>query len=303
MLRPKNVSRHRKGTWLTLLTTLMLAAAVWAATTPGSSDGAFFEGNQAYSQKRYKDAIAHYRAAAETGGASASLLFNLANAYQQQGNAGQAILNYERALALEPANADIQANLERLRKELGLYREGVPIWVRFFETLSLNGWTLLASGAFFAVGLLFLARGALPYFRKQGDAEKTLPFLPFRAVISMLLVVIAVSLTGVWTQFEHLNRAVVTQPDARLLISPFESAESIAPIKEGRVVEILKDFGDFSYVREANGQTGWLSKKMAQPIVPRKAWDDGESSAEVAGETPKKSSMTQQLASRGQVQS
>ena len=296
MLRLKNVFQHRKGTWLALLATLILVAGVWAATTPGSSRGSFFEGNQAYSQGRYEDAIAHYRAAAEAEGVSASLLFNLANAYQQQGNAGQAVLNYERALALVPGNADIQANLQRLRKDMGLYREAEPIWVRFFEALSLNAWTLLASGAFFAVGLLFLLRGVLPFLTKQGEAEKPFAFLPFRTVISLLLVVMAVSLTGVWTQFENLNRAVVTQPDARLLISPFESAESIAPIKEGRVVEILKDFGDFSYVREANGQTGWISKKSAQPIVPRKAWGEGEPSEEVAGEAPKNSSMTPQLA-------
>jgi len=303
MSRTKNVLQHRKGTWLALLATLILVAGVWAATAPRSDRGPFFEGNQAYSQGRYQDAIAHYREAAESEGVSASLLFNLANAYQQQGNTGQAILNYERALALDPGDADIQANLERLRKDVGLYSEAAPIWLRFFETLSLNSWTLLASGAFFAVGLLFLLRGVLPFLRKQGKAEKPLAFLPFRTVISLLLVVMAVSITGVWAQFQNVNRAVVTQPDARLLISPFESAESIAPIKEGRVVEILKDFGDFSYVREANGQTGWISKKSAEPIVPRKAWGEGEPSAEVAGDESKNSSGRTQLATSGLRQS
>ena len=303
MLRLKNTFHHRQGAWLTVLAMLIVVAGVWAATNPGSGQGLFFEGNQAYSQKRYQDAIAHYRAAADAEGASASILFNLANAYQQQGISGRAILNYERALALDPGNADIQANLQRLRKDMGLYREGAPIWVRFFETLSLNAWTLLASGAFFAVGLLFLVRGVLPFLRKQGESERSLAFRPFRTLISLLLVIMVVALTGVWTQFGDLNRAVVTQPDARLLISPFESAESVAPVKEGRVVEILKDFGEFSYVREANGQTGWISKKSAQPIVPRTAWRDSDTSAEVAGEEPKKSSMTPQLASRGQAQS
>ncbi len=81
MLRLKNMFQHRQGPWVALLASLVLVAGVWAATIPGSSRGSFFEGNQAYSQKRYEDAITHYRAAAESEGVSASLLFNLANAF------------------------------------------------------------------------------------------------------------------------------------------------------------------------------------------------------------------------------
>lgn len=287
MLRTKTMMGTRRFYAAALAVILIVAAGgVCAADT-----GAFFEGNQAYSQGRYGEAIARYRAALESEGASPSLLFNLANAYQQQGNFGQAILNYERALALDPGNADIQANLRSLRKQLGLYREEAPIWVRFFESLSVNAWTLLASAAFFGVGLLFLVRGVLPFVRRRREAAHPLGFLPFKAAVALLFSVMAVSLAGVWLQLQNLDRAVVTQPDARLLISPFESAQSVAPIKEGRVVEILKDFGNFSYVREANGQTGWISKQSAEPIVPRETWGEA-----VAGS--KRSSMTQQLATR-----
>ena len=223
------------------------------------------------------------------------MLFNLANAYQRQGNSGQAILNYERALAIDPANADIRANLQGLRNNLGLYREETPLWVRFFETLSLNAWTLLASGAFFAIGLLFLIRGVLPFVRKQREAGRPLGFLPFKTVIALLFVMMTVSLTGVWAQFQSLNRAVVTEPDARLLISPFESAEAITPVKEGRLVEILKTFGDFSFVREANGQPGWIPKKSVQPIVPRAAWTESEPAKDIAHDASS-SSVVPQLA-------
>ena len=175
MSRLKSTPEGRKLIWPALFGTLIIVVGVWAANPPQSGRDSFFQGNQAYSQGRYEDAIAHYRAALRSEGVSASLLFNLANAYQRQGN-----LNYERALAIDPANADIRANLQGLRKNLGLYREEAPLWVRFFETLSLNAWTLIASGAFFAIGLLFLIRGVLPFVRKQREAGKPLGCLAVR---------------------------------------------------------------------------------------------------------------------------
>ena len=46
---------------------------------------------------------------------NSALFYNLANAQYRLGNLGQAILNYERALALEPRHPEAAANLRLVR--------------------------------------------------------------------------------------------------------------------------------------------------------------------------------------------
>ena len=45
------------------------------------------------------------------------IYYNLGNSYYKADDIARAILNYERALLLEPGNADIRANLEIARSK------------------------------------------------------------------------------------------------------------------------------------------------------------------------------------------
>ena len=89
----------------------------------------FALGNQAYAGGKYDEALSCYKRVIEQEGYSASLLFNMANAYYKKKDVGQAILHYERALYLDPGNADIRANLALARKDFGLISDlgmGLP---------------------------------------------------------------------------------------------------------------------------------------------------------------------------------
>ena len=55
-----------------------------------------------------------------SGSYSAALLFNLGNSYARDGNAGLAVLNYERARLLAPDDPDLRANLRYVRSSAGL---------------------------------------------------------------------------------------------------------------------------------------------------------------------------------------
>ena len=54
---------------------------------------------------------------ADAGPYSANLFYNLGNAYFRTGNFGRAILNYERALALDRHHPESEANLRVVRDE------------------------------------------------------------------------------------------------------------------------------------------------------------------------------------------
>ena len=76
-----------------------------------SPEDLFREGNSAYNQGDYSRAISYYDSIASQGVHSAELYFNLANAHYKRNAVAPSILNYEKALLLDPDNAQVLNNL------------------------------------------------------------------------------------------------------------------------------------------------------------------------------------------------
>ena len=70
------------------------------------------DADDAYEMKHYDKAISIYEALIKEEGATKQLYYNLGNAYYRANEIGKAILNYERALRLDPTDEDAKANLE-----------------------------------------------------------------------------------------------------------------------------------------------------------------------------------------------
>ncbi|MDZ4860083.1 MAG: tetratricopeptide repeat protein [Candidatus Hydrogenedentes bacterium] len=88
----------------------LLAIAVVGA--PSVFDATFQRGNSAYESEDYQTAIAAYEQLMAEGVEHESLFFNLGNAYFRAGNTGLAIVNYERALRINPAHTSARQNLD-----------------------------------------------------------------------------------------------------------------------------------------------------------------------------------------------
>jgi tetratricopeptide (TPR) repeat protein len=95
-----------------LLGLLTLIPSVFA-----QSDAQFAKANQEYASGHFKEAIDDYETLVRSGEWSANLFYDLGNAYFRNGDFGRSILNYERALALEPHHPETQANLRIARDE------------------------------------------------------------------------------------------------------------------------------------------------------------------------------------------
>ncbi len=225
----------------------------------------FSQGNRAYAEGRYDQALSCYGKVMEKEGFSASLLYNMANAYYQKKEVGQAILNYERALYLDPGNPDIQANLYRAKREFGLDPETPAPWKRPFDVLNLNRWTWLGSIALGVFCLIFFLRGVAP---------RILPRKLLRGIVGVLLVFIAVSSAGVTIQYMDMNRGVITGDNPRLLVSPFDSASSAAQIRDGEIVRIARAYKDFVLVKAPGGNSGWIAKAAIEPVIPSQEWGE-----------------------------
>lgn len=236
---------------------LFLLCTAHAGWTAGDSDSTdlFRAASEAYSKGDYKAAIDGFETLSREG-LSAPLLYNLANSYAQDGQSGKAILNYERALRLEPGDSDIRGNMELLRKEQGLFQEEKNNMQRFVTVLGLDQWTALAVASFVCFALVLL----LPVFLGLKWVSRVV-------VAAACFCVTAVSIFSVIDLYQHWEDGVVVVENARLRVSPFESAASIGTIQEGRVLQVKKSHNDFFLVTDETGRSGWLTAGAFEPIA------------------------------------
>ena len=106
------------------------------------------KGDSAYIKEDYTAAIQIYEALLKNGEA-AEVYYNLGNSYYKIGEIAKAVLNYERALLLQPGNSDIRANLEVARAKTIDKVEAIPevffvSWIKsLINSMSVDAWATL----------------------------------------------------------------------------------------------------------------------------------------------------------------
>src|ERR1700749_222701 len=99
----RKYNRLKSGSYLLLL----MALPVFCY----GSNGGFAHGNQQYAKGQYKQAVKSYQEALSGDYQSATVYFNLGNAYYKLDDVPSALLYYEKAHKLNPADEDINFNI------------------------------------------------------------------------------------------------------------------------------------------------------------------------------------------------
>ena len=92
------------------------------AVLPSFGETTWETANEAYQKGKYEEAKVDYIQIAGTRQYSADLFYNLGNAWFKLGDQGRAILNYERALILNPRLEEARSNLQTTLKIVGKRR-------------------------------------------------------------------------------------------------------------------------------------------------------------------------------------
>lgn len=162
-----------------VLTTVIILGSVslWA--------GNIEEADSAYLKGDYAQAVEYYKKVVDTDGLSSALCYDLGNAYAKGGDYGHALVNFIRALRLDPSNAQAKSNVayveskvydsnrsELKGKKLSIDPDGNTFFssVRLFicrDHLS-NTWAVWAVSAF----VIFVLCLALYIFSKKVIARK-----------------------------------------------------------------------------------------------------------------------------------
>ncbi len=132
------------------VTCTFLAASAFTQTD-------FDKANQEYAEGHFKEAIAGYETLVRSGPLSANLFYDLGNAYFRSSDFGRAILNYERALALERQHPEAAANLQIARDEARALEMQQSWPERYLQFASVNQYSTTAAVAFWAGALCIVA--------------------------------------------------------------------------------------------------------------------------------------------------
>jgi tetratricopeptide (TPR) repeat protein len=222
------------------------------------SDAEFAKANQDYAQNNFKEAISGYETLVRSGQWSANVFYNLGNAYFRAGDFGRAILNYERALALERHHPEATANLQIARDEARALEMQLSWPERYLQFASINQFSITAAAAFW-IGL-FCAAGLI--FARRRSA----------AIIALLicsLVVFVIAMLAIY-ELDHGSKgralAIVTGKDVQARLATADTANSVLALPPGSEVKILSTRGDWVYAALPNNLRGWIPAKDAEPV-------------------------------------
>jgi tetratricopeptide (TPR) repeat protein len=222
------------------------------------SDTDFAKANEEYAQGHFKEAISGYEALVLAGQWSANLFYDLGNAYFRTGDFGHAILNYERALALERHHPEATANLQIARDEARALEIQPTLPERYLQFASVNQYSIAAAVAFW-LGVFCIVR--LLFARRRSTAKIILSVL--------LLFVFAIGTLAIY-KLDHGSKgrglAIVTDKEVQARLATADTANSVLALPPGSEIKILSTRGDWVYAALPNNLRGWIPAKSAEQV-------------------------------------
>ena len=224
-------------------------------------------GDSAYSKGDYPTAIAVYEGVLAKGEEAAELYYNLGNAYFKSDEIAKAIINYERALLLDPSDKDIRFNLEFVRsKTVDKVSEGYTVflmrWIdSLINTMPMDVWCVLGIVSFILLLISLLAF----FFSRNLPIRKT----GFATAIAFLLFTVFANIAA-YSHYDKITDrtdAIITVPSVTAKSTPDESGTSLFVIHEGRKVKITDDtMSSWKEVELEDGTIGWLPASSLERI-------------------------------------
>ena len=252
--------------YMTIYKTLLLGLLLGWFLPLCAQESTLKEAEEAYAKEDYTQAIELYESVLKSYGESAMVYYNLGNAYYKAGKVAPAILNYERALLLNPGDSDTRFNLQVARQKTVDKIEPIgefflTRWIGTVEDVySADGWAKWGVASF----VLFIGCLVLFFFSKWIRLKK----IGFFAGICFLLISLVANLFADSQQDKLLHRtdAIVFASTVTVKSSPDASGTDLFILHEGTKVTIKSTLGEWSEIQLEDGNVGWMPSKEIQQI-------------------------------------
>lgn len=217
--------------------------------------------NELYKNNQYQLAIDEYNKLISQGYEGASIYYNLGNAHYRLGKVGYAILYYEKALKISPADEDAKHNLAIAKLNIKDKVDELPqffifnIWEGLLASFSVSGWTY-----FVYVVYILLLLCVIAYFFSRSSTQQRLSF--FSGVgLSALLILLIILLTVKINKEYNIKNGIIVENVITVKSSPDNSSKDEFVVHEGLKVRLEDKIDDWVKIRLADGKIGWISEK------------------------------------------
>jgi tetratricopeptide (TPR) repeat protein len=237
---------------------LLISLFVSTVSSQSTNKDKFYQGVTYFSAGSYKEALQVWTDIYNTGYRSANLDYNIGNAYFKLNNVPYAILFYERANLLKPADEDINYNIQVAKTLIVDRFQEIPElffikWYNFVSLfLSTNTWAKI-SLTLFILFLLFLSI----YFYSPRYRYKVIGFWLALFFIVMSLSSFAFSKRNKSLVYDS-HKAIISIPVISGKSSPDKSGNDLFVLHEGTKVTIEDEVGEWTEIRLSDGNKGWV---------------------------------------------
>jgi len=226
--------------------------------TLARANATFEQANQLYQEAMYDSAAGIYENLLADNTLSAEVYYNLGNCYYRLDKIALAILNYERALKLQPNDEDILFNLRLANLRIVDKIEPLPRlflfewWDELVAFNNSSSWAIIF--VLFIWGIFFLAVLIMMSYSSK-IKQMALIFLLVFACLSMLTYVLASQRLTFETES---NFAIVFNDNAYIKNAPNGNLDLFI-LHEGVKLELLDKVGDWRKIKLADGKVGWVN--------------------------------------------
>lgn len=224
-----------------------------------AQNGPLFEqGKELYKAEKYIEAVNSWMKILENNQHSASLYYNLGNAYYKLNNIGASIYYYEKALLLAPNDNDIKNNLAFAENARVDDIEPLPktIFYKWYHSISdvltFDGWAMAVVVFSMSFVLLFLM-----YYFSYSEGKKRLFFVS--ALFSIL--VLGMTLSMAFSTYDDTindQPAIIFSESIEVREAPSLGSETTFTLHEGTKVQIVARDTDWVRIEISNGKDGWI---------------------------------------------
>ena len=233
---------------------VLVLVLVGRLTAGATEEEVYQRGVAAYANEQWSLAIQEFESILRSGYEAELLYYNLGNAYYRAGHVAGAVWAYEKALILNPNDADARYNLAlaNLRVEDRIEVPGIPFYIRFYrgvrESLTPGEWMRWVSIVLFLVGLLYALSRILqrPWLGW--------PVVPGTAIAAILFLI---TLDSIVTT-NRTREGVIYDEQVTVTSAPSRRATQLFELHEGLKVAILEQSDDWYQIELLDGKSGWL---------------------------------------------
>lgn len=218
-----------------------------------------------YSNSEYDKALEIYLSLNEKDYYSAGLFYNIANCYYKLNDLPSAILWYERARILDPANEDIKVNLEIANSQIKNKVDALPVvfymqwYYKMINRFNSDSWAWIG----FILFIIFL--GSIIAYLFSGFVNiKKISFIV--AIFSLLLFTLSLHFSIQQKNNQLYNNYAIVFDYSLVKSSPNHESSNLFQIHEGLKVEVIEELNEWSNIRLADGKQGWLPSENIERI-------------------------------------